>query len=404
MSEIIEISSAPLLPQQAGDQLIAVRNGAIVRAIAPEQFVLAPVAKTGNYSDLLGLPDLSLTGLGAAAAAQGLLAETAVQPAALFNFESTAQLDVRDIANRNRENHTGTQPASTIADFAAAAAAAAPVQSVAGKSGAVVLTKADVGLSQADNTSDLEKPISAAAQAALSLKLEPQAIAAFETTTQLNTRDTVNRNRANHTGLQPAATITGLATVATTGTYADLSGLPAIPAGFTYDQQGEPLSPATGATWRERSAGGMTLGQWQWSGSLWLGPRQKIPAMLPAGNYAAVTVAAAPIFLFQNFPHSPHKHLVESVILHGRTTGIPINATNYYAVAVEQRGDATTRIVFPTPVTTQLSSEGAVNMVIPINQFLNDSNAIGIVTVLTVGAGAPGSARLYTTAIVREAR
>lgn len=36
-------------------------------------------------------------------------------------------------------------------------------------------------------------------------------------------------NRANHTGTQPASTITGLAVVATTGSYSDLSGTPAFP-------------------------------------------------------------------------------------------------------------------------------------------------------------------------------
>lgn len=49
----------------------------------------------------------------------------------------------------------------------AEAAAAAPVQSVAGKTGAVTLAKADVGLGNVDNTSDASKPISTAMQAAL---------------------------------------------------------------------------------------------------------------------------------------------------------------------------------------------------------------------------------------------
>lgn len=44
------------------------------------------------------------------------------------------------------------------------------VTSVAGRTGAVVLTKADVGLTNVDNTSDATKPISAAQQAALDLK------------------------------------------------------------------------------------------------------------------------------------------------------------------------------------------------------------------------------------------
>ena len=47
------------------------------------------------------------------------------------------------------------------------AAAAAPVQTVAGRSGTVTLTKADVGLSGVDNTSDANKPVSVATQTAL---------------------------------------------------------------------------------------------------------------------------------------------------------------------------------------------------------------------------------------------
>jgi hypothetical protein len=52
----------------------------------------------------------------------------------------------------------------------ARASAAAPVQSVASKTGAVTLTKSDVGLANVDNTSDINKPISTAQQAALDLK------------------------------------------------------------------------------------------------------------------------------------------------------------------------------------------------------------------------------------------
>lgn len=52
----------------------------------------------------------------------------------------------------------------------ARASAAAPVQSVAGRTGAVSLTKSDVGLVNVDNTSDANKPISAAVQTALNGK------------------------------------------------------------------------------------------------------------------------------------------------------------------------------------------------------------------------------------------
>ena len=53
---------------------------------------------------------------------------------------------------------------------AARAAAAAPVQSVSGRSGNVVLSKTDVGLGNIDNTSDANKPVSTAQQTALNLK------------------------------------------------------------------------------------------------------------------------------------------------------------------------------------------------------------------------------------------
>lgn len=48
----------------------------------------------------------------------------------------------------------------------------APVRSVNGKSGAVSLAKADVGLGSVDNTPDSAKPLSAAQQAALNLKTQ----------------------------------------------------------------------------------------------------------------------------------------------------------------------------------------------------------------------------------------
>ncbi|MGP1680837.1 MAG: hypothetical protein ACTS8S_00730 [Giesbergeria sp.] len=50
---------------------------------------------------------------------------------------------------------------------AAEAAAAAPVQSVAGRTGAVTLAKGDVSLGNVDNTSDASKPVSTAQAAAI---------------------------------------------------------------------------------------------------------------------------------------------------------------------------------------------------------------------------------------------
>ena len=82
------------------------------------------------------------------------------------------------------------------------------VDSVNGYTGIVVLTKSDIGLSNVDNTSDASKPVSTAQSAA------DAAVQAFSI------------QRANHTGTQSVSTITGLATVATSGAYSDLSGAP----------------------------------------------------------------------------------------------------------------------------------------------------------------------------------
>lgn len=63
-----------------------------------------------------------------------------------------------------------TQIATTAFVKAQGYLTTAPVTSVAGRTGAVTLTKADVGLSNVDNTSDASKPVSTAQQTALDAK------------------------------------------------------------------------------------------------------------------------------------------------------------------------------------------------------------------------------------------
>jgi len=63
-----------------------------------------------------------------------------------------------------------TEGSTNLYHTTARAAAAAPVQSVAGKTGTVSLVKADVGLGSVDNTSDADKPVSTATSTALSGK------------------------------------------------------------------------------------------------------------------------------------------------------------------------------------------------------------------------------------------
>lgn len=66
---------------------------------------------------------------------------------------------------------TGDDPA-TLTDWTQMSYPAAPVASVAGKTGAVTLDKGDVGLGNADNTSDASKPVSTATQTALDGKAD----------------------------------------------------------------------------------------------------------------------------------------------------------------------------------------------------------------------------------------
>lgn len=126
---------------------------------------------------------------------------------ATASADATAKASAAQAAAIQRENHTGTQLAETISDFVPVASAAAPVQSVAGKSGAVSLVKADIGLANADNTSDTNKPVSIAQAAADAAVL---AAAEADATTKANAAEAVAVQRANHTGTQAMSTVSGL--------------------------------------------------------------------------------------------------------------------------------------------------------------------------------------------------
>jgi hypothetical protein len=78
------------------------------------------------------------------------------------------------------------------------------VISVAGRTGTVVLVKADVGLGSVDNTADAAKPVSTAQAAADS---SVQAAAASDATTKANAAQAYAIQRANHTGTQPLSTL-----------------------------------------------------------------------------------------------------------------------------------------------------------------------------------------------------
>lgn len=234
----------------------------------PEQSKLAGIAAgaTQNASDAALRDRTTHTGAQAISTVTGLQTalDSKLVAADIANFETTTQLNTRDTANRSRSNHTGTQTASTISDFNSAASGAAPVQSVAGKTGTVTVTKSDVGLGNADNTSDANKPVSTATQTVLDAKLDKNStiiggtktkvtydakglvtagtdatqddigdgttykqysstektkLAGIATGATANDTDANLKNRANHTGTQTLSTISDVTASATEVNY-----------------------------------------------------------------------------------------------------------------------------------------------------------------------------------------
>lgn len=104
------------------------------------------------------LPALAITDVFSVASEAAMLALTA---------------EKGDIAIRSDLNKCfalSAAPASTLTNWLELKTPTNAVLSVAGKTGAVTLSKTDVGLGSVDNTSDAAKPVSTAQQAALNLK------------------------------------------------------------------------------------------------------------------------------------------------------------------------------------------------------------------------------------------
>lgn len=113
------------------------------------------------------LPALAITKTSAVASEAAQLALVAQE----------GDVAVRSDLNKSYIHNGGT--AGTMADWQELLTPTDAVLSVAGRTGAVVLAKADVGLSNVDNTSDLAKPISTATQTALDAKLDDSQASAF---------------------------------------------------------------------------------------------------------------------------------------------------------------------------------------------------------------------------------
>lgn len=133
----------------------------------------------------------------------GLMAPA--QHSKLAGIASGATANATDAQLRDRGTHTGTQTASTISDFTSAASAAAPVQSVAGRTGTVTIAAADI----TDSTTAGRAVLTAADAAAQRTALGLGAAATAATT------DGVTEGSTNlyHTAARVrAAVLTGLST------------------------------------------------------------------------------------------------------------------------------------------------------------------------------------------------
>ena len=149
------------------------------------------------------------------------------------DYATAAQGSLADSATQPGDNISTLTNDSAFVD-AAGASAAAPVQSVAGKTGVVTLVKGDVGLDQVDNTSDINKPISTATQSALDLKA-----------------DLVG-------GVVPNSQLPSLAITEYLGTVASEAALLALTG-----QRGDwAIRTDTGSTWVITTDGGSTITDW----------------------------------------------------------------------------------------------------------------------------------------------
>ena len=161
----------------------------------------ATVATSGAYADLSGtpasytLPTASSSILGGIKIGSGLTIDGfgVVTAAGTYTLPAATTSVLGGVI-------VGTGLAVTSGTISAA------VVSVAGKTGAVTLVKADVGLSAVDNVADASKPVSTA-QANADAVVQAYAV-----------------QRSNHTGTQAVGTITGLGSLATqSGTFSGTS-------------------------------------------------------------------------------------------------------------------------------------------------------------------------------------
>ena len=134
------------------------QNGAVLSTSLGSNSGVATLDASGKLT-AAQIPDISIvTYLGSAANQTAMLALTGQQGDWCTRSDTGTNFVI-----------TGSN-SSLIGSWTELSYPTAPVTSVSSRTGAVTLTKSDVGLSNVDNTSDASKPISTATQTALNLK------------------------------------------------------------------------------------------------------------------------------------------------------------------------------------------------------------------------------------------
>ena len=141
---------------------------------------LAPVATSGSYTDLSNKPDLVLNN-----DARLTNSRTPVDNSVSANKLMDGSVTESKLAIDNTPNG-GDVLTWSGANLSWQVPSSAPVQSVNGRTGAVVVSKSDLSLDNVNNTSDANKPVSTATQTALDLKVNASQLAAVATSGSYN--------------------------------------------------------------------------------------------------------------------------------------------------------------------------------------------------------------------------
>lgn len=173
--------------------------------------------KTINGANVLGAGDIVISGGGAATNLATTRTSTTVTVTS--DTGTDASIPAADATNAGVMSSADQVKLSGIA----AGAQVNTVTSVASRTGAVVLTKTDVGLANVDNTADTAKPVSTAQQTALNLKsnlITPTFVGLRETKVAMGAND-INVAAGNvFTKTITAITTLTVSNVPTTGTVA----------------------------------------------------------------------------------------------------------------------------------------------------------------------------------------